>query len=196
MIGVLAYGSLITDPGHELEAVVRSRRDKVLTPFSVEYARSSAGRNGAPTLVPVSTGGARVLATIFEVGVSADEAADIVYRREVGKMGTGRKYVEPSNPTANTVLIERFADLAGFELVLSTRIGANISPLTTDMLATLAIKSARDAPLGKDGISYLINAKRTGILTPLTSAYEAAILDKVGAIDLAKALIAVRCERS
>jgi hypothetical protein len=192
MIGVLAYGSLITDPGPELQAVILSHRDGVSTPFEVEYARSSAGRKGAPTLVPVAEGGASVLATIFEVSVSADEAADIVYRRETGKIGTGRKYVEPANPTANTVIIECFADFEGFEVVLSTRIGANIEPLSADTLATLALKSAREAAPGKDGITYLMNAMGSGIVTPLTSAYEAAILTETGARDLAAALAAVR----
>ena len=192
MIGVLAYGSLITDPGPELRAVILSRQAGVSTPFAVEYARSSASRKGAPTLVPVAEGGASVLATIFEVAVSADEATDIVYRRETGKISTGRKYVEPSNPTANTVIIERFADFEGFEVVLSTRIGANIEPLSADTLATLALKSAREAAPGKDGITYLMNAMRSGIVTPLTSAYEAAILTGTGACDLAAALTAVR----
>jgi hypothetical protein len=192
MIGVLAYGSLIADPGSELEAVIRSRKDRVLTPFAVEYARSSRGRKGAPTLVPVKQGGASVLATIFEVSVSAEEAADIVYRREINRIGTGRRYVEPGEPTSDSVIIDRFADLAGFELVLCTRIGANISPLTGEILAKLAIQSAREAPPGKDGISYLINAMRAGILTPLTAAYEAAVLAETGASDLDAALAAAR----
>ena len=192
MIGVLAYGSLITDPGPELQAVILSRRDGVLTPFAVEYARSSTRRKGAPTLVPVAERGASVLATIFEVAVSANEAADIVYRRETGKIGTGRIYVGPFDPTPNTVIIERLANFEGFDVVLSTRIGANIEPLSADTLATLAVNSAREAAPGKDGITYLMNAMRSGIVTPLTSAYEAAILSQTSARDLGAALAAVR----
>jgi hypothetical protein len=189
MIGILAYGSLITDPGAELKAVTLSRKDGVSTPFKVEYARSSSGRKGAPTLVPVVQGGASVFATIFEVAVSADEGADIVYRREIG---TARKYMEPADFTPNKVSIDRILDFEGFDVVLFTRIGANIEPLTGDTLAKLAIKSARDAAPGKDGISYLMNAKLSGIVTPLTSAYEAAVLAQTGAKDLAKALATVR----
>lgn len=192
MIGVLAYGSLITDPGAELEAVTLSRKDGVSTPFAVEYARSSSGRKGAPTLVPVEQGGAAVLATILEVDVSADDAADIVYRREIDKIGTGLQYVASIDPTSNTVIIDRFPDLEGFDVVLSTRIGPNIVPLTPDNLAKLAIKSAREASLGRDGITYLMNATRCGIVTPLTSAYEAAILAETGTSDLEAALVAVR----
>lgn len=192
MIGVLAYGSLIGDPGAELEAVTKSRRDGVLTPFAVEYARSSRGRGGAPTLIPVTSAGAPVLATIFEVSVSASDATDIVYRREVGIIGSGRKYVETATPSVNTVIIDRFYDLAGFATVLSTRIGANIDALTAEHLAALAIQSAREAPSGKDGISYLVNAMQAGIVTPLTSAYKAAILEQTGAADLTSALAAAR----
>lgn len=191
MIGVLAYGSLITDPGEELAAVTLRQKVGVLTPFSVEYARSSRGRKGAPTLVPVEQGGASVLATIFEVDVSADAAADIVYRREIHKISSGRRYVAPVDPTLNTVIIDRFLDLEGFDVVLSTRIGANIAPITGEILAALAIQSAREAAPGKDGISYLFNAKKSGIVTPLTPAYEAAILAETGASDLAGALAAV-----
>ncbi len=191
MIGVLAYGSLITDPGAELEAATLSRKDGVSTPFAVEYARSSSGRRGAPTLVPVEQGGASVLATILKLDASADDAADIVYRREISKIGTGRRYVEPLHPTPNTVIIDRFPDFEGFEVVLSTRIGANIVPLTPDNLARFAINSAREALPGKDGITYLMNAMRCGIVTPLSSDYEAAILNETGASDLAGALAAV-----
>lgn len=192
MIGVLAYGSLITDPGPELAAVTVSQKDGVVTPFAVEYARSSRGRKGAPTLIPVEQGGVPVLATIFEVDVSAATAADIVYRREIDKVGSGQLYAAPVAPTPNTVIIDRFPDLYGFEVVLSTRIGANIAPITAETLARLAIQSARKAAPGKDGISYLMNAMRSGIVTPLTPAYEAAILTETEASDLAAALAAVR----
>lgn len=102
MIGVLAYGSLITNPGPELQAVTVGRIDNVLTPFRVEFARSSTGRSGAPTLVPVDEGGAYVRAVILEVNVSTDEAADIVYRREINKAGSGKRYREyPSTERAS-----------------------------------------------------------------------------------------------
>jgi hypothetical protein len=55
-IGVFAYGSLIGDPGSELEAATIERIENVFTPFGVEFARSSNGHGGAPTLVPVADG--------------------------------------------------------------------------------------------------------------------------------------------
>ena len=45
MIGVLAYGSLITDPGPELAAITLGVTKDVLTPFPVEFARKSRKRS-------------------------------------------------------------------------------------------------------------------------------------------------------
>jgi hypothetical protein len=90
------------------------------------------------------------------------------------------------------VRIDHIKGLAGFDLVLSTRLDANIAPLTSKILADLAIQSAREIGDGRDGITYLIDAQRSGIITPLTLAHEAKILDKTGATDLAAALTAIR----
>jgi len=56
MIGILAYGSLITHPGQEISSVLDHVIPDVMTPFPVEYARKSGTRAGAPTLVPVPIG--------------------------------------------------------------------------------------------------------------------------------------------
>jgi len=53
-IGILAYGSLIIDPGPEIGPLI-VRRITTVTPFVVEYARLSRTRGGAPTLVPHSS---------------------------------------------------------------------------------------------------------------------------------------------
>ena len=52
-VGILAYGSLIADPGVEIGPLIVRRID-TLTPFPVEYARFSATRGGRPTAVPHS----------------------------------------------------------------------------------------------------------------------------------------------
>ena len=56
-VGILAYGSLINKPDWEIEEAIVGRKTGVLTPFSVEFARESVKRSGAPTLVPVTVGG-------------------------------------------------------------------------------------------------------------------------------------------
>ena len=76
VLGILAFGSLIEDPGAEIEAVLVGRKPNVWTPFCVEFARGSIKRGGAPTLVPVERGGTPVLAQILLVNVSEQEAKD------------------------------------------------------------------------------------------------------------------------
>ena len=77
-------------------------------------------------------------------------------------------------------------------------IGADRAPLKSPIYSLLQISSQILAGsllrrlFTKDGITYLINAMRSGIVTPLTSAYEAAILAETGARNLAAALAAVR----
>jgi hypothetical protein len=58
-------------------------------------------------------------------------------------------------------------------------------------LAELALESARVERTGRDGITYLMDAKRNGIVTPLSPAYELESLRRTGASDLAAALRAV-----
>jgi cation transport regulator ChaC len=195
-LGVLAYGSLIDDPGEELrEVIVETIRD-VETPFSVEYARSSRSRGGAPTLVPVSSGGARVAAAIHVLSpqASIDRAKDLVWRRETQKFGKDDHYRESERPSKKRVFVDVLRDYAGLEAVLFTRIAPNIEPLTATELARLAILSAHDIQVGpgRDGLSYLLNAMGHGIHTPLTDAYVAEILRQTGSFDLQAALESVR----
>jgi hypothetical protein len=73
-------------------------------------------------------------------------------------------------------------------LFLAARFPATIAPLTAARLAELAIKSVHLERTGRDGISYLIAAKRNGITTPLSDAYETEILRFTRARDLDEAL--------
>lgn len=192
MIGVLAYGSLISNPGDELARITVSEKRDVLTPFPVEFARSSAKRCGAPTLVPVRNGGRPVRAVIFEVNVDEGEAIDIVYRREIDEVGSGKKYVERPAHWKNAVGFDRFEHYEGFEVVISTRMPANIPSPSAEILAQLAIASAEKLGDGRDGISYLMDAKACGIETQLSSGYEHVILYCTQTSDLGAALETIR----
>jgi len=191
-IGILAFGSLIDDPREQIEAVeVKAERKRgVSTPFKVEFARSSATREGAPTLVPFETG-AVVAAEIIVVETSEQHAKDILWRRETGNE-TGH-YRPRANPSINTLIIDTYA-LAGMPVVLAARFQPNIQNPTGALLARLAIASAKKLRDGKDGISYLMDAKRNGIVTPLSSGYEAEILRLTGAdsLEAAHALLSPR----
>ena len=68
-------------------------------------------------------------------------------------------------------------------------------PLTPEHLAELAIRSARLERTGRDGISYLIRAKKNQIVTPLSPAYEAEILRRTGTSSLESALKIIEAHR-
>ena len=188
-VGILAYGSLISDPKDELEKARTKIIQNVMTPFHVEFARSSNGRGGAPTLVPITGGGAHVKGQVFVMGASELEAADILYRREIGKVGDmKRRYKRPDPVADNSVLVERLTNFAGLDVVLYTQIAATITPLNATHLAELAIRSVTGAERGRDGISYLIAAKENGIETALSADYEAEILKQTNCANLEEAL--------
>ena len=189
-VGILAYGSLIEDPGPEIAAAKARIEPHVQTPFKVEFARTSSTRAGAPTLVPVMTGGGHVPAQIIVLNntISEDEARDLIWRRETRRIGTGRRYVHPANPGPNTTLVRNAGEMRGIDSVLYTEIGANISPLTATELARLAVQSVAQAPPGMDGVTYLIDALARGLTTPLSGPYELAIMRMVGVANLKDAL--------
>jgi hypothetical protein len=188
-VGILAFGSIVEDPGLELEAAI-ARRIEAVTPFPVEFARSSRTRDGAPTLVPVSEGGARIpaLVLVLKRSVTVVDARAMLYRRETGSLqdaGAGSR-------------VGWIVELQGYEgtgICLYTALEANIPPpLTADKLAELALHSVL-GPSGakrRDGISYLQQQKRRGIDTPLMRPYEEAVLTRTGAGNLEEAWERVR----
>src|SRR5262249_13829676 len=93
-LGILAFGSLIDDPGPELRNHI-ARTIPVRTPFPIEFARYSGNRGGAATLVPFRTG-QRVSARLFELTTETEVslATDMLYRRERHKYD-GKQYQDP-----------------------------------------------------------------------------------------------------
>ena len=189
-MGILAYGSLKDDSGGEIGPLITKKIEDVKTPFRVEFARKSRTRDGAPTLVPVSKGGANVNATILvlEERVCVTEARNMLWRRETRREGSGESYVASVSPDANTVLVRRLEGFGGLDVVFA-EIGANILDPDPRKLAELAIHSAgSDAGReGKDGIKYLIDVKKNGVQTPLMPEYERAILRIMGIETLERA---------
>jgi len=197
-IGILAYGSLIDDPGVEIEPYIEARIRDIETPFSIEFARSSATRDGAPTVVPVEDGGAPVKAQILVLKNQIDlgKAEDLLWRRETRNEQTDKHYKKPLNPAPNRMVVEIVNDWQGLKYVLYTKLGANIPDVSADKLSELAIRSARTeaGQEGKDGISYLISTMAHGIVTPLSGDYEKAILMKTKTESLVEALEKLRNE--
>ena len=190
-VGILAYGSLIANPGDEILAVRTQVVTDLSTPFPVEYARTSTGRGGAPTLVPFDDGGA-VQSQLFIVDCSVEDATDRIFRREIDKVGSGRQYTPSDNPGPNTVIVSRIDNFLNIEVVLYTRIEPTIPDPTPATLAVLAIDSVARTDSGRDGITYLMDAINAGISTPLTDDYAAEIMRRTGTGTLEEALASVR----
>jgi hypothetical protein len=126
------------------------------------------------------------------LNTSVEHAIDRLHRREIGAVGSDRRYKHSSNPGKNTVIIDRLEGQFGLDVVLCTRIAATIDEPDAAKLAQLAIKSVAKSDLGQDGITYLMNAMKAGIETPLTAAYAFEVMRLTGANDLLDALTKVR----
>lgn len=190
MIGILAYGSLIDNPGFEIEEHTVEIIDNVDTPFAIVFARSSGSRSGAPTLIPVEEGGAIAKAKILVLkeSVSLQEAKNFVYRREINKVGTSKRYNPKNRPSKDSVLVETSNEFSDFTSIIYTKISSNLVDTSPEHLANLAIESAKyEGSSKRDGISYLIDVKRNGIVTPLMKDYEKELLRKTNATSLEEA---------
>lgn len=187
-IGILAFGSLIDDPGDELQSVIDERKEGVITPFNIEYGRKSSKRGNAPTLIPVSTGGQKVKATllILREELTLEEVKNRLYRRETNNVGTNWSYTERKNPTPNQLLIQEHTDINDVRVYLTANYGCNLAEITPDILADLAIESfkSNEVEKGRDGITYLKNNIDNKIITPLTEKYRNSILKKMKANSL------------
>jgi hypothetical protein len=197
-VGILAYGSLIEDPGAEIEAARLRTESNVRTPFKIEFARKSQTRGYGPTLVPVAVGGDHVLAhiIILKEGISESEACDLVWRRETRQIGSGKRYVPSDHPGENTTVVKRAGKMQSIDTVLYTHIAANIQPLTAQELARLAVESVGKAEPGMDGITYVMDALGRGLKTPLSHAYEAEVKRLAGVHSLEDAPQELRSRRT
>ncbi len=189
-IGILAFGSLVNDPGKELQSKI-TLRIKTHTPFPVEYGRySGVTRGGAPTLVPHHRGSpvsAEIL--VLNDSVSLDEAKDMLWRRVARKVGGGERYAEGTS--CNSVLVREINKSPYVSTLLYTdfRPEGKVDNPTAAELANRAIQSVGTAEVGKDGISYLMGAIACGIKTPLTAVYRDEILQRTKARSLEDALL-------
>lgn len=210
-VGILAYGSLQNEPGMEIAPPIERRIVDVLTPFEVEFARSSRSRGGAPTLVPAPDGqGGRVRAQLLVLKPDVDvrTARNLLYRREIHKVGDTEVVYDEAVQSGrrDAVLVRELRDFAGISAVLYSELKANIPVVRTKKppevkaqeLARRATESITSATYsaGTDGIRYLADAIDNRIETPLTAFYRAALLALAGdAPDLETARTRIAQER-
>ena len=206
MIGILAYGSLITHPGSEIESVRDHVIPDVLTPFPVEYARRSQSRVGAPTLVCVPGGcGAPVRAAVLVLreGTTDQKAVDMLYRRELHQEGDLKVIYDDQaqRQKRDALVIESIKNRFGLSVIYFTALTPTFTEIldvkrTQEEKAELLAQAAMDSLIpetyakGLDGIRYLADNIDVGVVTALTGTYCQAVLDKTGnAHDLRQARI-------
>ena len=115
-----------------------------------------------------------------------------MYRREINQVGSGGLYREPRRITMNAVRIERVSGLAGDDTVLTTRLPTNIDRSRRAGWPAWRLAAPPACPMGAMGITYLYDAKRSGIVTDLGAAYEERIPEATGTTDLMGALASIR----
>ena len=167
-VAIMAYGSVIDDPGPALSPLVMERR-RCRTPFPVEFARASVRWGGGPVLVPSRRGGpVDGMLLVLSPGVGLGAAVELLRQRE-GLPG-GRGVIEVAVP--------------GELLVIAASLPLNLRPedMTPAALARRAIASVAHGP--RNGVAYLRQVLRAGVRTPLTAAYGRALLELTGAPSL------------
>jgi hypothetical protein len=170
-LAILAYGSLLYRLGPGLESVVVGS-EPCRTPFPVEYGRAARRWGGGPVLVPHPRGGAVQGALLHLAdGVELGTAVELLADREGLEDARGVMQV----------------DLPGDRLVLGASLPHNLAEpdTTADALARRALGSARAGP--RNGVAYLRGAVEAGVITPVTEAYAARVLELLGAASLAEA---------
>lgn len=173
-IGILAYGSLLADPGPDIGPRIIERIQQQ-TPWPVEYARRSESRGGAPTLV-IHPKGSRVQGAVLVLDLKRNEEA---LAREWLRIREGRTSQENI----------KSMELSGLKVVLYADLPGTIpdEELSPECLADYALASVSSL-LERNGIAYLADNIQNGVKTPLTDAYSSAILRKTGAPDLQAAI--------
>lgn len=196
MIGILAYGSLITHPGQEIASVLDHEIPDVMTPFPVEYARKSGTRAGAPTLVPVPIDcGTPVKAVVLVLKkyTRKKKAQNFLYRRELHQEGDLKVIYDDQvqRQKRDALVIESMKNQFGLSVIFYTAFKPNFTEILdakrtleekAELLARAAIDSLTQETCAKgmDGIQYLADNINAGVITALTERYAQAILEKAG----------------
>jgi hypothetical protein len=170
-IAIVAYGSLIYEPGEALAELVQET-EPCRTPFPVEYGRHSRKWGGGPVLT-VDPRGEPVdgLRMVLKPGLPLGRVIDVLALREGISSAEGIIQIDQPGPLAH----------------LTCALPRNLA--TADMdpaaLARRAASSVRNGDL--NGVAYLREAVQAGVRTARTDAYVAALLAISAAADLLEA---------
>jgi hypothetical protein len=154
-VAILAYGSLIEDPGYELAPLVVDREERT-TPFRVEFCRASRRWGEGPVLAP-HPAGAYVAGELLVLhpGVGLGRAMELLRRRE-------------GMPPADAVVE---VGAAGRLVIIAAALPHNL-PRPDMRPRALARRAATSVVRGpRNGVAYLRAVLATRVRTPLTQPY-------------------------
>jgi hypothetical protein len=167
-IAIVAYGSLIYEPGEALAELVQET-EPYRTPFSVEYGRQSKKWGGGPVLTVDPRGepvdGQRM---ILKPGLTLGEVIDVLAARE--GIPSAHGIIEIESPGALT------------ELTCALPRNLEADDMAPAALAARAASSVSNGAL--NGVAYLRGAVGVGVRTARTDEYVAALLETSGGGDL------------
>ena len=177
-VAIYGYGSLVIDAGPDLQPLI-CERIPFPSPRPVEYARLSRSRGNAPA-VAFFDGGGTVTGQILVLDLpDTEETRDKV---------SHSLWLREGRPPKASI---RSMSAAGIDAVFYCDLEPNIPNVNPRLLADFAITSvAKCAEAGyveRNGIRYLRQNLEAEIVTPLSRAYEEALLAKLRAKDLSEA---------
>lgn len=188
-ITILAYGSLIWDPGNEIKQHTIAVID-CFTPFNIEYAQISGTRGSAPTLTKVEGFGGKTRAKLFVLDYHNNpkekkRVYSLVCKREgIENEKPWDGYGDPPAPIFREDILE-YSTVFYCAFKIKKDIESIVKKgLLVKKLVEWAKKSvkecAKSGKIEKNGVRYLINCYKAGIITPLTEAY----IQELGGMDI------------
>ena len=167
-LGILAFGSLLSNPGKEISRHI-VERIPYTTPFRLEYVMCSTLQGDPPTLGRWQ-GGKRVQTFILLLDIDATEKglamAKEILRKQVGG-SISVKWDERSRDFRT--LIYHSLRPKGIALPPSPRKLARLAVRSVVVCKEMGVPQ-------RNGIRYLLNNIENGIITPLTEEYKKEIL--------------------
>ncbi|MGE5598245.1 MAG: hypothetical protein ACM3XS_02555 [Bacteroidota bacterium] len=177
-IAIYGYGSVLIDAGPDLQPLILERIP-FPSPRPVEYARLSKSRGNAPA-VAFYDGGGIVTGQILVL--------DLPDTQEKRDKVANSLWIREGRPPWAAI---RTMSMAGIATVFYVDLEPNIPSPSPKLLADFAIasvaKCAEAGQVERNGIRYLRENLRIGVITPLSRAYEEALLAKLRAKDLEEA---------